>query len=494
MEEIITQGGGIVGGVLALIVFLVLIAGLRALIRVCPSNHILVVTGGVETVVEGKKYGFRLQKGGWTFVIPFIQSAQFIDITIIPINVQVDNVNSANGITVGSDATACVCIDDMDKVLLYSAVQQLLGKSRVQIQEQIQQTMIGNFRATLNKTTPLQAIGMVESVEGIDEQELTETTATLSRLPSTEETVEGAGDASDQRPSETPQTIDAEGERAIFRNLLLADCREDLSAFGMNVVSVSLQRIWDTSNYIANLANKTLSRKRQEVEIEEARLQARAERAESDSKRRMLVAENRANEKILQARQDVELFRRQCDAAIHRAKLEADSAIVKAHSAGQRREEEITAELQKLRNSSEVIVEAEAKRRAAEILAGGEAKAVEIVQQTQNGLLQQKVDLLKNTGDTGKIALFITQLPHLFDAYRTHAQSLKVDNLLVLNEQDGFNSAVNRGPAAFVDFLRCFEQGLGISVKELITRKQTKESAITEDATPPTPIKEGGVS
>ena len=76
---------------------------------------------------------------------------QSIDLTILPINVQVDNVNSANGITVGSDATACVCIDDMDEVLLYSAVQQLLGKSRPQIQEQIQQTMIGNFRAALKR-------------------------------------------------------------------------------------------------------------------------------------------------------------------------------------------------------------------------------------------------------------------------------------------------------------------------------------------------------
>ena len=178
---------------------------------------------------------------------------------------------------------------------------------------------------------------------------------------------EGAADRddaeSDASPTATPQTRD--GERAIFRHLLLEDCREDLSAFGMNVVSVSLQRIWDTSNYIANLANKTLSRKRQEVEIEEARLQARAERAESDSKRRMLVAENRATEKILQARQEVELFRRQCDAEVHRAKLEADSAIVKAKSTGQRRIEEVTAELQELKNSSEVIVEAEAKRRAA---------------------------------------------------------------------------------------------------------------------------------
>ena len=486
MEEILTQGGGIAGGVLAVIVFLILIAGLRALVRVCPSNHILVVTGGVQTVVEGKKYGFRLQKGGWTFVIPFIQSARFIDITIIPINVQVDNVNSANGITVGSDATACVCIDDMDKVLLYSAVQQLLGKSRAQIQEQIQQTMIGNFRATLNKTTPLQAIGMDESVDSAEQAETAKTSAASEPSEGNAANIEQGAD--DSPPAATPESKD--GDRAIFRHLLLEDCREDLSAFGMNVVSVSLQRIWDTSNYIANLANKTLSRKRQEVEIEEARLQARAERAESDSKRRMLVAENRATEKILQARQDVELFRRQCDASIHRAKLEADSGIVKARSTGQRRIEEVTAELQKLKNRSEVIVEAEANRRAAEILAEGEAKAVEIVQQTENDLLQQKVDLLKETEDTGKIALFITQLPHLFEAYRTHAKSLKVDNLLVLNEDDGFNSAVNRGPAAFVDFLRCFEQGFGISVKDLITQRGADEANAAESAA----IQQGGAS
>ena len=141
---------------------------------------------------------------------------------------------------------------------------------------------------------------------------------------------------------------------------------------------------------------------------------------------------------------------------MNRAKLEADGAIVKAASTGQRREEEITAELQKLKNRSEVIVEAEAKRQAAEIRAEGEGSAVEIVQRTQNELLQQKVDLLKSTGDTGKIALFIAQLPHLFEAYRKHAEALKVDNLLVLNEEDGFNNAVNRGPRGVGGFPATF--------------------------------------
>lgn len=438
---------GMIGGVTALIVFVIILALLRSLVRVCPSDHILVITGGTETEVAGRKYGFRIQKGGWTIVTPFIQSAQAIDLSILPINVRVEGVNSANGINVGADATACVCVDDTNEVLLYNAVQQLLGKSRKQIQEQIQQTMIGNFRAALNKTTPLQAIGMAETAEDVGE------------VP-----INGVAVA---RP--TAAETDTEGERAIFRRVLLDDCQQDLSAFGMQVVSVSLQRIWDTSNYIANLANKTLSHKRQEVEIEEARLRARAERAESDANRRMLVAENRANERILATQQEVELFRRQQDAAVRRAQLEADSAIAQARSAGQRQVEEMKVELQKLKNQSDVTVAAEVNRQAAEIAAEGQAAAVEIVQGARNELLQQKVELLARTGAAGKIALFISQLPKLFEAYQLYATDQKVENLLVLNEDDGFTAAVNRGPAAFVDFLRQLDEGFGISVKGLLS-------------------------
>jgi len=435
-----------VSAVLAILVFILMLALLRLLIRVCPSNHILVVTGGTETEVGGRKYGFRLQKGGWTFVIPFIQSVEAVDLTIIPIDVRIDGVNSANGISVGADATACVCIDDMNETLLYSAVQQLLGKSRGQIQEQIQQTMIGNFRAALNKTTPLQAIGMVESAEDMADVELTDITPVLNA-----------------------QNSDVEGERALFRSLLLDDCQEDLSTFGIEVVSVSLQRIWDTSNYIANLANKTLSRKRKEVEIEEARLSARAERAESDGQRRMQVAVSQADEQIVAATQEVELYRRQCDAEIHRAKLEADSLITEADSQGQRQVEELNVQLQELRNRSEVTLQAESRRRTAEIIAEGESEAIETVRQVYNDLLEQKVKLLQESGDVGKMVLFIDQLPALFSTYQQSAQSQSVENLMVLNDDEGFNSAVNRGPAALADFLNQLEASFGINIKKMMT-------------------------
>jgi flotillin len=437
----------ILGAAFAIFIFFLMLTIFRMVIRVCPPDHVLVVTG-TKTRINEKEYGFRIQRGGWTYVIPYFQSVQMLDLGIIPINVRIEGVNSANGITVGADATACVCVDHKDEALLYSAVERLMGKSRREIQEQIQQTMVGNFRGALNKTTPLQAIGMVESVDEPGDQ--------LEAMA----LVQGGA---------LPALAGEEGERANFRRELLKDSNQDLGTFGMRVVSVSLQKIWDTSNYIANLASKTLSRKRQEVQIQEARLRARAEQAESDSIRRETIAINRANEQILAAQQELEVYRRECEAAIERARLEADSAIAQATSEGELKVQEVTGEIQKLKNISLVTLEAEARKLVAETCAEGESEAIRIFQELQNELLYQKAQLVAQAGDLARVTLFVQQhLEKLFEAYQQHAKGLAVDNLVIMDEKRGFNGAVNRGPEALVDFLRHFEKGFGISVRELM--------------------------
>ncbi len=439
------------GAIAAVALFFVIIGGLKSLIKVCPPNQVLVVTG-TKTHAGGKSYGFRLQRGGWTFVIPFFQSARGLELSTIPIDVRVEGVNSANGITVGADATACVCVDHDDDALLYSAVERLMGKTREEIQEQIQQTMVGNFRGALNKTTPLQAIGMMESVDETD------------RAGEGEARADGDG-------------ADTDGERAQFRAELLRDSNQDLSTFGMRVVSVSLQKIWDTSNYIANLANKTLSRKRQEVEIEEARMKAQAERAESDAKRREAVAENTANEKIIAAEQELEVLRRTVEAEVEQARLEADSAIERADSEGERAVQEIAVDLRKLKNVSDVTLEADNRWQAAEILANGQNRSVQVVESTQNDLLDQKARMIAGA-DVGRIALFVQQqLPVLFAAYERYAREMAIDNVVIMDDERGMNGLLNRGPEAFVDFLHKFEEGFGISVKHLMSRADTDTGA-----------------
>ncbi|MBN1519393.1 MAG: hypothetical protein JW923_04800 [Spirochaetales bacterium] len=435
LKEIFSNTAGIIYGGLGIVAFLVLIGLLKATIRVAAPDRILVVTGR-KTKRHGRVFGFAVDRGR-TVVLPYFQAVGTLDLGVFPINVRVEGVNSANGITVGADATACVCIDDDDEAMLYSAVERLMGKDTRQIHDQVQQTLIGNFRGALNKATPLQAIGM-EDVGNDD----------------------GQSDV---------------GERAQFRAELLEDINSDLRSFGMKVVSVSLQKIWDTSNYIANLAQKTLAEKRRQVEIEESRLRAIADQAESDSRRRMEVAKSQADEAIIATREELEVYRRESAGMVEEARLKADQAIAEARNSGEAAVQAELIELQKLRNQSSVTLEAAAREEAARIVAEGEREAVAVRQSARNEILKTKTGLLARFGDDAVSVLFLQQkLPALFEAYRAAAASGVVDNVVIMNDQEGFSGAVNRGPRAFADFLKTFTEAFGVDIRSLAMPESAK--------------------
>jgi flotillin len=426
-------------GIAGIVVFFLFISILKSFIKVTLPNKVLVVTGK-RKVQNGRAFGFSIEKGR-TSTIPYLQQVGTLDLGILPINVRIEGVNSANGITVGADATACVCIDNDTEAMLYTAVERLMGKTREQIREQIQQTLIGNFRGALNKATPLQAIGMEEIPDD---------------------------DTDGTRKSQQSK----DGERAQFRNELLKDINSDLTSFGMKVVSVSLQKIWDTSNYIGNLAQKTIAQKRQQVEIEESRLHAIAQQAESDTERRITVARNQADERIIEARQKLEVFRQESEAAIQKARLEADQMVQEAQNRGQIEVQKLSVELKKLHNMSNVILEADAKNKASTILSEGERDAVNIVEGARNEILSQKAQIFSETGDLGRMVIFVQQkLPLLFKAYKAYAEKMNINSMLVMDDREGLNGAANRGPSAFLDFLKYFEASLGVKVNEIIGGK-----------------------
>lgn len=419
---------GLLFGGLGVAAFILVIGTLKAAIHVARPDRILVVTGR-KTKRHGRNFGFSVDRGR-TLVIPYFQAIGALDLDVFAINVRVEGVNSANGITVGADATACVCIDDDDEAMLYSAVERLMGKDTKQIHSQVQQTLVGNFRGALNKATPLQAIGMEDVGESGDDSNM--------------------------------------GERAQFRAELLADIDSDLRSFGMKVVSVSLQKIWDTSNYIANLAQKTLAEKRRQVEIEESRLRAIADQAESDARKRIEVAKNTADEAIIAARQELEVYRQESAGLVNESKFKADQSIAEAANAGEASVQKMLVELQKLKNQSSVTLEAEAREEEARIIAEGDRSAVGIRQSARNEILKAKAELLGRYGDDASSVLFLQQkLPLLFETYMNAAKTGGVDTYIVMDEETGFSGAVNRGAQAFADFLGIFREALGVDVKAL---------------------------
>ncbi|MHB9292754.1 hypothetical protein Holit_01859 [Hollandina sp. SP2] len=419
---------GLIFGGLGVGAFIALIGIIKSCIHVSHPDRILVVTGK-KIKRHGRTFGFSVNRGR-ALVIPYFQALGSLNLDVFPIAVRIEGVNSANGITVGADARACVCIDDDDEAMLYSAVERLMGKNTKQIHDQVQQTLVGNFRGALNKATPLQAIGM-----------------------------EDAGEPGDEG---------ARGERAQFRAELLADINSDLRSFGMKVVSVSLQKIWDTSNYIANLAQKTLAEKRRQVEIEESRLRAIAEQAESDAQKRIVVAIHQTDEAIIAARQELEVYRREAAGIIKEAKFTADQAIAEAANSGEAAVQAMLVELQKLKNLTAVTLEAEAREEEARIIAYGKRAAVEILQSTRNDILKKKAELLAQYGDDASSVIFLKQkLPLLFEHYMAATAGASVDTYIVMDDEEGFSGAVNRGPRAFADFLKTFTEALGVDVKTL---------------------------
>jgi len=418
---------GLLYGGLGILTFIILIGLLKTLIRVALPNRIMVVTGR-KTKRDGKTFGFSVNRGRTT-VIPYFQAVGSLDLDVFPINVRVEGVNSANGITVGADTTACVCIDDDDEAMLYSAVERLMGKDSQQIHDQVQQTLIGNFRGALNKATPLQAIGMEDN--------------------------------SDDNTT---------GERAHFRAELFSDINADLRSFGMKVVSVSLQKIWDTSNYIANLAQKTLAEKRQQVEIEESRLRAIAEQAESDSRRRIEIAKNRADEAIIAAKQELEVYRRESEGLIKEATFTADQSIAQAANSGEAAVQNILVELQKLKNQTALTLEAQALEEKARIIASGDKEAVSIKRASRNAILKGKADLISKYGEDAQAVLFLQEkLPSIYKTYMESSRDTKVDSFVIMNNEEGFSGAVNRGPRAFADFLKTFADTFAVDIKSFIS-------------------------
>ena len=425
--------GALLGGGLGVLAFFALLGTLKALIKVAPPDKLLVVTGR-KTVRDGKSFGFTVERGR-TLSLPYFQSVGSLDLGVLPVNVKVEGVNSANGISMGADATACVCIDDEDEGMLYSAVERLMGKDPEQIREQVQQTLVGNFRGALNKATPLQAIGMED---------------------------EGAS----QAPGATL------GERAQFRAELVKDIDSDLHSFGMKVVSVSLQKIWDGSSYIANLAQRTLAEKRRQVEIEESRLRAIASQAESDSQRRIQVAKSAADEKIVEARQRLEVFRREAQGQVQETTLTAAQAVEEAKNRGEALVQTELVALQELKNRSGTTLESSAREEAARVLAAGERSAIAVREGARNQVLKAKAELIRRFGDDAASLLFLQQkLPGLLEAWKAaQAGAGSMDSIVVMDE--GIAAAVNRGPRAFSEFLAAFQAAFGIDVRALASPEE----------------------
>jgi flotillin len=109
----------------------------------CPSDRILVIYG-----MRTRSLSFRCIHGGKTFVWPFIQHHQFLDLTPIPIDAKLKGLKDKNNIPVNIPSTYTIGISTSPGVM-ENAAERLLGLDLTQIRRLGQDIIFGQLRAVI---------------------------------------------------------------------------------------------------------------------------------------------------------------------------------------------------------------------------------------------------------------------------------------------------------------------------------------------------------
>ena len=97
MENLLSQVGLVIGGVvLALIILLILTV--KSLIVIVPPNIAAIITGRKRVVADGDTLGYRTVTGGRTLRIPIIEQVNWLSLSTIPLELTVDDAFSKGNI------------------------------------------------------------------------------------------------------------------------------------------------------------------------------------------------------------------------------------------------------------------------------------------------------------------------------------------------------------------------------------------------------------
>lgn len=156
LAELSTTGIGVVAAVgIALVVFIFFIMWASRYTKVGP-NEVLVVAGRQHRSVgpDGRVIvrGFRVVKGGGTFIWPVIEKADVLSLELLTIDVQTPEVYTSKGVPVKVDGVAQIKVKG-DDVSIATAAEQFLSKSTDEIKGIAMQTLEGHLRAILGTMT-----------------------------------------------------------------------------------------------------------------------------------------------------------------------------------------------------------------------------------------------------------------------------------------------------------------------------------------------------
>src|SRR5947207_980316 len=271
------------GGVILIAVVLIavtLIIGIAVVLsrytKVGP-NEVLVVSGRKHRYADpdgtDRVRGFRIVKGGGTFVYAVVEKVDILSLELLTIDVQTAEGYTSKGVPVKVDGVAQSKIKG-DDVSIRTASEQFLSKTTDEIKNVAMQTLEGHLRAILGTMT-------VEEIY---------------------------------------QNRDA------FASKVQEVAAGDIANMGLGIVSFTIRDIRDTQGYLDALGKPRIAQVKRDAQIAQAEADRDAMIKSSQATQAGQEGKFAADTKIAEAQRDYQSNVAQYQAAVNQKKAEADLA------------------------------------------------------------------------------------------------------------------------------------------------------------------------
>jgi len=274
----------ILGGALIPMVIVVLGVGAFLLLWMVLSrytkvgpNDVLIVSGRRHRFVDPdgtvRTRGFRIVKGGGTFVYPIGEEVDVLSLELLTIDVQTPEVYTSQGDPVKVDGVAQLKVKG-DDISIATAAEQFLSKGTEEIKSIAMQTLEGHLRAILGTMT-------VEEIY---------------------------------------QNRDA------FASKVQEVAAGDMANMGLGIVSFTIRDIRDTQGYLDALGKPRIAQVKRDAQIAQAEADRDAMIKSSQATQAGQEAKFQADSKIAEAQRDYQSNVASYQATVNQKKAEADLA------------------------------------------------------------------------------------------------------------------------------------------------------------------------
>ncbi len=410
---------------IALTIFAVIVViwFLKSFLRICNPNEILILSGRKHKRKDGQEVGYRVIFGGRVISIPIIETVKRMDVTTMPVPVEVKNAYSKGGTPLDIQAIANVKISS-DRNVVGNAIERFLDRDRAEIARVARETLEGNLRGVVALLTPVQ----------INE------------------------------------------DRLEFAERIAQDVSRDLSKLGLQLDTLKIQSVSDEVDYLSSIGRRRIAQIVRDAEIAESNSMGEADRIEAECQQQAEVAKTEALSIVQQKQNELRKIKAELEQEAKSAEERTTAAAKEARARAEQQLQAMRADLERLRLEADEVLPAEARRQAQELQAKG--AAAELAENAKaaaevNDLFSQ---VWQETGTDASEVFLIQQIEMVLKQAARIPQRVHLNRVNVVDNGDGkaIASLANAYPEIVRQFLDRVDQTLGIDVTGTLNRSNTQ--------------------